>query len=143
MCSKKSRGAASRAPASAPTDVKLRPSARASAAIAVVPAPAHAPAPAPSAAVTAARRARSRSEEHTSELQSLAYLVCRLLLEKKKAHYRVGIAYLPNKIKIYATCRRLPHTVYRQELNPTQSCPVLSNPKIMLPDYMRYIRFAT
>src|SRR2546425_5367936 len=35
-------------------------------------------------------RARSRlnnfirSEEHTSELQSLAYLVCRLLLEKKK-----------------------------------------------------------
>src|SRR2546425_6949369 len=26
-----------------------------------------------------------RSEEHTSELQSLAYLVCRLLLEKKKA----------------------------------------------------------
>src|SRR2546425_7681601 len=27
-----------------------------------------------------------RSEEHTSELQSLAYLVCRLLLEKKKTH---------------------------------------------------------
>src|SRR5205823_13233689 len=41
---------------------------------------------------TAAPRARwrpstgraARSEEHTSELQSLAYLVCRLLLEKKK-----------------------------------------------------------
>src|SRR2546425_11839368 len=33
------------------------------------------------ASSTAARR---RSEEHTSELQSLAYLVCRLLLEKKK-----------------------------------------------------------
>src|SRR5205823_14085854 len=30
------------------------------------------------------RRSRQRSEEHTSELQSLAYLVCRLLLEKKK-----------------------------------------------------------
>src|SRR2546423_5207024 len=29
-------------------------------------------------------RATARSEEHTSELQSLAYLVCRLLLEKKK-----------------------------------------------------------
>src|SRR2546425_2604270 len=29
-------------------------------------------------------RLRLRSEEHTSELQSLAYLVCRLLLEKKK-----------------------------------------------------------
>src|SRR5687767_15452227 len=28
--------------------------------------------------------AGTRSEEHTSELQSLAYLVCRLLLEKKK-----------------------------------------------------------
>src|SRR5205823_11224372 len=31
-----------------------------------------------------ARRRAPRSEEHTSELQSLAYLVCRLLLEKKK-----------------------------------------------------------
>src|SRR2546425_5217092 len=30
------------------------------------------------------RTAMGRSEEHTSELQSLAYLVCRLLLEKKK-----------------------------------------------------------
>src|SRR2546425_4540650 len=30
------------------------------------------------------REPRKRSEEHTSELQSLAYLVCRLLLEKKK-----------------------------------------------------------
>src|SRR2546425_7088462 len=29
-----------------------------------------------------------RSEEHTSELQSLAYLVCRLLLEKKKESHR-------------------------------------------------------
>src|SRR2546425_9628580 len=31
-----------------------------------------------------ALRLLTRSEEHTSELQSLAYLVCRLLLEKKK-----------------------------------------------------------
>src|SRR2546425_8486436 len=30
------------------------------------------------------RSRKPRSEEHTSELQSLAYLVCRLLLEKKK-----------------------------------------------------------
>src|SRR3712207_7410279 len=29
---------------------------------------------------------RVRSEEHTSELQSRQYLVCRLLLEKKKTH---------------------------------------------------------
>src|SRR3712207_7445224 len=32
----------------------------------------------------AGRRVRVRSEEHTSELQSRQYLVCRLLLEKKK-----------------------------------------------------------
>src|SRR5437762_14074072 len=36
------------------------------------------------------RRPRSdgRSEEHTSELQSPMYLVCRLLLEKKKTSYK-------------------------------------------------------
>src|SRR5437899_4040577 len=36
-----------------------------------------------------------RSEEHTSELQSLRHLVCRLLLEKKKNKYNILI------IKIY------------------------------------------
>src|SRR2546425_12916314 len=35
-------------------------------------------------AIAAGEISRDRSEEHTSELQSLAYLVCRLLLEKKK-----------------------------------------------------------
>src|SRR2546425_7091005 len=34
--------------------------------------------------VVTPERFAKRSEEHTSELQSLAYLVCRLLLEKKK-----------------------------------------------------------
>src|SRR2546423_9662533 len=34
---------------------------------------------------------RARSEEHTSELQSLAYLVCRLLLEKKKRNINMLI----------------------------------------------------
>src|SRR3989441_9341588 len=34
------------------------------------------------------RLAEVRSEEHTSELQSLAYLVCRLLLEKKKTSFQ-------------------------------------------------------
>src|SRR3712207_7672375 len=33
----------------------------------------------------------SRSEEHTSELQSRQYLVCRLLLEKKKKQSRVHV----------------------------------------------------
>src|SRR2546425_7850004 len=44
------------------------------------------PARRPPAAAPARRR--RRSEEHTSELQSLAYLVCRLLLEKKKKKRR-------------------------------------------------------
>src|SRR2546425_4104162 len=39
-----------------------------------------------------------RSEEHTSELQSLAYLVCRLLLEKKKKNNL--LKFLRDSIKI-------------------------------------------
>src|SRR2546423_4592838 len=48
-----------------------------------------------------------RSEEHTSELQSLAYLVCRLLLEKKKkksiqqTNTHAGRRY-PNTSRIYS-----------------------------------------
>src|SRR5438445_3691928 len=34
------------------------------------------------------QRLNARSEEHTSELQSRQYLVCRLLLEKKKKHFK-------------------------------------------------------
>src|SRR3712207_5954939 len=37
--------------------------------------------------------AGSRSEEHTSELQSRQYLVCRLLLEKKKQLRTLGLVY--------------------------------------------------
>src|SRR3712207_8864760 len=36
---------------------------------------------------------RSRSEEHTSELQSRQYLVCRLLLEKKKTYIKCDGVY--------------------------------------------------
>src|SRR2546425_6011374 len=43
-----------------------------------------------------------RSEEHTSELQSLAYLVCRLLLEKKKK--QTNTIYIMQKNKA-ATCQ--------------------------------------
>src|SRR5205823_14016045 len=46
--------------------------------------PCRSPVPSPA---TGCRRTR-RSEEHTSELQSLAYLVCRLPLEKKKTPQR-------------------------------------------------------
>src|SRR2546425_8676746 len=43
---------------------------------------------------------RARSEEHTSELQSLAYLVCRLLLEKKKKQRGTQIFLLRNVMKM-------------------------------------------
>src|SRR3712207_8303973 len=39
----------------------------------------------------AEQQAALRSEEHTSELQSRQYLVCRLLLEKKKRVRRIGL----------------------------------------------------
>src|SRR5205823_7821769 len=42
-----------------------------------------------------ARSPAARSEEHTSELQSLAYLVCRLLLEKKKYYNKLMVSH-PN-----------------------------------------------
>src|SRR5438445_8711799 len=38
-------------------------------------------------------RSRGRSEEHTSELQSRQYLVCRLLLEKKKKKNNMNGSY--------------------------------------------------
>src|SRR3989441_2833248 len=44
---------------------------------------------------------RLRSEEHTSELQSLAYLVCRLLLEKKKTERE----YAPHVVGKNGMCR--------------------------------------
>src|SRR2546425_8186311 len=49
------------------------------------------PAPRSATAAIASPLDRERSEEHTSELQSLAYLVCRLLLEKKKHGLRLPI----------------------------------------------------
>src|SRR2546423_9890023 len=57
-----------------------------------------------SPASTSRGRRAPRSEEHTSELQSLAYLVCRLLLEKKKhAH---PISQRLNSATAHATSRR-------------------------------------
>src|SRR2546423_11958550 len=48
-----------------------------------------------------------RSEEHTSELQSLAYLVCRLLLEKKKL-FAERLCYVVNIHCAAVYCRRWP-----------------------------------
>src|SRR5262245_62398215 len=54
----------------------------------------------------------SRSEEHTSELQSLRHLVCRLLLEKKKHH-------AANQIRRNETnrpnCREQPRTEQKHQ----------------------------
>src|SRR5438045_4803331 len=46
-----------------------------------------------------------RSEEHTSELQSLRHLVCRLLLEKKKINHKYLIPY--HTIISTTSCERL------------------------------------
>src|SRR2546425_5028137 len=45
-----------------------------------------------------------RSEEHTSELQSLAYLVCRLLLEKKKKKHGPQAVYILTAKRWLARC---------------------------------------
>src|SRR2546425_7663808 len=50
------------------------------------------------------RQGQARSEEHTSELQSLAYLVCRLLLEKKKKRDR-QLSWLMRRTTYTTQCR--------------------------------------
>src|SRR5687767_14814846 len=60
-----------------------------------------------------------RSEEHTSELQSLAYLVCRLLLEKKKLkqftqqysdHLYIAVVVVPSHLCVVFFCTAPPTT---------------------------------
>src|SRR2546425_9110031 len=46
----------------------------------------------------------ARSEEHTSELQSLAYLVCRLLLEKKKNKKIISTLYSLPFLQVVSVC---------------------------------------
>src|SRR2546425_2227966 len=53
----------------------------------------------------------ARSEEHTSELQSLAYLVCRLLLEKKKKKRTQGPS--PNLMTHQQACKQTATSVER------------------------------
>src|SRR5205823_12195190 len=59
-----------------------------------------------------------RSEEHTSELQSLAYLVCRLLLEKKKASTRPP----PSKSSSAASGRTAQSSATSAAVFPTARC---------------------
>src|SRR2546425_7630806 len=85
-----------------PRAAPLAPTRRATPGGSPSPAPARGPrAPPPPAPPPRARALASRalpgcrrSEEHTSELQSLAYLVCRLLLEKKKKINKVHDTHL-------------------------------------------------
>src|SRR5438093_4298224 len=60
-----------------------------------------------------ALRLRSRSEEHTSELQSLTNLVCRLLLEKKKTLRGQPPEEPPELLDL-----KRPHLYYRHRSNP-------------------------
>src|SRR5205823_15135810 len=57
---------------------------------------AHPPTAPPCSCVCRPADEHLRSEEHTSELQSLAYLVCRLLLEKKNYHVLQFCSLLPH-----------------------------------------------
>src|SRR5437762_7069291 len=50
-----------------------------------------------------------RSEEHTSELQSPMYLVCRLLLEKKKKQHTPKTIALQHKLLRHPTIVKAPH----------------------------------
>src|SRR5437899_7206582 len=75
--------APSRAPARPATPSPGPPSAAAPAARSSAPGPAAAPPPPAPPSAAHSPPSPPRSEEHTSELQSLRHLVCRLLLEKK------------------------------------------------------------
>src|SRR5258708_2435822 len=71
------------------------------------------PSAAPSMLPIPPRTAAVRSEEHTSELQSPDHLVCRLLLEKKKAHDGTRLNRLSS----------IPHPA-RQNHHPANSRPL-------------------
>src|SRR2546425_7561504 len=52
-----------------------------------------------------------RSEEHTSELQSLAYLVCRLLLEKKKKKRKTTVVIQEHEMRCHTSERSARYAV--------------------------------
>src|SRR6202790_4463990 len=62
-------------------------------------------------------RDRRRSEEHTSELQSLQHLVCRLLLEKKEKR-KGGIAGVCECERLLDAARRAPRRAAHQPRRP-------------------------
>src|SRR5947209_16718962 len=74
-----------------------------------------------------------RSEEHTSELQSRQYLVCRLLLEKKKRHKTKDNIY---SMQMYQIKNRMASVDEKPDLSATRTAKVeqhmlrLSNTKV-------------
>src|SRR2546423_6756781 len=60
--------------------------------------------------------AQIRSEEHTSELQSLAYLVCRLLLEKKRIHRQRLVARMQLQPRLHDPAPRVRPTRRAEDL---------------------------
>src|SRR5687767_5133187 len=73
-----------------------------------------------------------RSEEHTSELQSLAYLVCRLLLEKKKntTQNRGNTALSPRPLSVAISIPSPAGATPLPSLAPTQSITMIGRPLV-------------
>src|SRR5687767_5938213 len=69
-----------------------------------------------------------RSEEHTSELQSLAYLVCRLLLEKKKDTLPRLAFQTPRPLRLPSIFRRPPQPSPAHPSSPLQTCDSQHSP---------------
>src|SRR5258706_7506407 len=59
------------------------------------------------------RPLHGRSEEHTSELQSLTNLVCRLLLEKKERRPRLSVCLCDSKVPLIIACDRRARHLFR------------------------------
>src|SRR5437762_8513440 len=86
------------------------------------------------AIVTTAIRRCTRSEEHTSELQSPMYLVCRLLLEKKKKIALISLLQhvfgaisphsLPQSIALAVERQRCEYTAVKKSIH--QALPPMS-----------------
>src|SRR5262249_58029002 len=83
------------------------------------------------------RNDRLRSEEHTSELQSLTNLVCRLLLEKKKKKNNKTYTKTKKK-KLYIAKHKKHHRVYRQYHEPQQRIIRVSSLEARTRDRMYY-----
>src|SRR3712207_4657417 len=76
-------------------------------------------------------RAGQRSEEHTSELQSRQYLVCRLLLEKKKKIHMIDdLSHVRSMISIFFFNDTATTEIYTLSLHDALPIfPILQHPR--------------